>query len=118
MEKRLNQDDYIYYSLIITILILFVLGIIINENINIPECLIYKTTHIYCPGCGCTRAFIAMINGNFIESIYYNSTVLYTTIITICYLISQTISRITKNKKIAITYSPFFLYSGIRNVNI
>ena len=54
-----------------------------------------------------------MMEGNFLESIYQNSTVLYTTIITLIYIVSQTISRITKIEKIAIKYTPLFLYSGI-----
>ncbi len=113
MNKKIKQDDYIYYSLLITIIILIIVGIVINNYIKIPECIIYKNLHIYCPGCGCTRAFIAMLNGNLIESIYQNSTVLYTTIITLTYLVSQTISRLTKIDKIAIKYNSLFLYSGI-----
>ena len=113
MSKKFNQDDYIYYSLLVTIIILVLIGIVVMNYVKIPECIIYKNLHIYCPGCGCTRAFIAMLNGNFLESIYQNSTVLYTTIITLSYLISQTISRITKIDKIAIKYNSLFLYSGI-----
>ena len=113
MNKNIKQDDYIYYSLLITIIILIIVGIVIINYVKIPECIIYKNLHIYCPGCGCTRAFIAMLNGNLIESIYQNSTVLYTTIITLTYLVSQTISRLTKIDKIAIKYNPLFLYSGI-----
>lgn len=113
MDKKFKQDDYIYYSLLITIIILCIIGIIVKNYVKIPECIIYKNLHIYCPGCGCTRAFIAMMKGNFLESIYQNSTVLYTTIITLIYIGSQTISRITKIEKIAIKYTPLFLYSGI-----
>lgn len=113
MNKKFKQDDYIYYSLLITLVILIVIGIIIKNYVKIPECIIYKNLHIYCPGCGCTRAFIAMLKGNFLESIYQNSTVLYTTIITIIYIVSQTISRIIKNEKIAMKYTPLFLYTGI-----
>ena len=54
-----------------------------------------------------------MLEGKFIDSLYYNSSVIYTTIITSIYLITQTISRITKKEKLAIKYSPIFLYSGI-----
>lgn len=113
MNKKIKQDDYIYYSLLISIVILIIIGIVIKNYVKIPECIIYKELHIYCPGCGCTRAFSAMLKGNFGESIYQNSTVLYTTIITLIYLVSQTISRITKIEKIAMQYTPLFLYTGI-----
>ena len=113
MNKKFKQDDYVYYSLLITLVILTVIGIVIKNYVKIPECIIYKNLHIYCPGCGCTRAFIAMLKGDFLESIYQNSTVLYTTIITIIYIVSQTISRITKNERIAMKYTPLFLYTGM-----
>ena len=54
-----------------------------------------------------------MIKGNFLESIKQNSAVLFTSIITIIYLVSQTISRITKIEKIRMKYSIIYLYLGI-----
>ena len=113
MKKSLSQDDYIYYSLIIAIIILIVFYLTFGKYISVPECYIYKNYNIFCPGCGCTRAFLAMIRGDFLESIKQNSAVLFTSIITIIYLISQTISRITKIEKIRMKYSIIYLYLGI-----
>lgn len=113
MKKVLSQDDYIYYSLIITIIILIFFGLTIGKFISPPECFIYKNFHIYCPGCGCTRAFFAMLNGDILESIKQNSAVLFTSIVTMIYLVSQTISRITKIEKIKMRYSIIYLYLGI-----
>ena len=40
-------------------------------KLHIP-CLIKKIFHIPCPGCGLTRAFIAIFNFKFIKSFTYN----------------------------------------------
>ena len=29
-----------------------------------PKCLLYQTTGLYCPGCGCTRALAALLHGD------------------------------------------------------
>lgn len=113
MKKTFTQNDYVYYSLIIAILILIFLGITLGKVLPIPECAIYKSFHIYCPGCGCTRAFLAMLKGNLVESLFQNPAVIYTTIMLGIFLISQTISKIRKNKKAKINYSPEVLYLGI-----
>jgi len=37
-----------------------------------PPCLLYKATHLYCPGCGATRAMHALLHGRLIEAAGYN----------------------------------------------
>ena len=114
--KEKTLDDYIYYSLIITSTILILLVIIYNtffSHIPIFSCYIYDTFHIYCPGCGCTRAFISLLNFDIINSFYYNSAVLYSVIILFLYLFTQTIDRLFKHEKHLMPYSNFYLYTGI-----
>ena len=36
------------------------------------QCLFKKFFHIFCPGCGLTRAFISILNFKFLESFKYN----------------------------------------------
>ena len=42
-----------------------------GKYIHIP-CVFHEFTGLLCPGCGMTRAFIAISNGNFLQAIYYN----------------------------------------------
>jgi len=37
-----------------------------------PHCLLHETTGLYCPGCGGTRAFFALIHGDLVQSLRYN----------------------------------------------
>ncbi len=38
----------------------------------VPQCVIYKNTGLYCPGCGGTRAVISLLNGHIIRALLYN----------------------------------------------
>jgi len=37
-----------------------------------PTCPVYRYLHLYCPGCGSTRALSALLHGRFLEAIHYN----------------------------------------------
>ena len=117
MKKKKSYNDYIYISLLIAIIIL-IIAYIIYVLIGKPpifNCLIYEKYGIYCPGCGCTRAFISLIHGKLITSIYYNPTVLYTVIVLGIYIFSNTIAKIFKieNLKFIMKYNPIYIYIGI-----
>lgn len=114
--KEKNLDDYIYPTLIITSILLSLLVVCYNyffPHTPIASCFIYKNFGIYCPGCGCTRAFLSLLNFDIISSFCYNPTVLYAIIILLIYIISQTIDRIFKHKKFIMPYSNIYLYIGI-----
>lgn len=114
--KTKSLDDYIYYSLIITCILLLILAVIYKYffyDFKIGYCAIYDKLGIYCPGCGCTRAFEALLHLNIKASIYYNPTVFYSVIILVSFLLTQTIDRIVKSKKYIMPYSNFYLYTGI-----
>jgi hypothetical protein len=37
-----------------------------------PRCPIYVTFHVYCPGCGATRALAALLHAHFAEALHFN----------------------------------------------
>ncbi len=37
-----------------------------------PVCPVYHYLHIYCPGCGSTRALAALLHGRVLEAMHYN----------------------------------------------
>lgn len=37
-----------------------------------PACPIYRYLHLYCPGCGSTRALSALLHGRLMEAVQYN----------------------------------------------
>jgi len=38
-----------------------------------PPCLFYSIFHLYCPGCGNTRSVIAILHGDLLSSLRYNT---------------------------------------------
>ena len=54
--------------IILTILIIFLYTI----SILPVTCFLKSVTGIYCPACGMTRAFISILNLNFLDAIYFN----------------------------------------------
>jgi hypothetical protein len=37
-----------------------------------PSCPVYRYLHVYCPGCGSTRALAALLHGRFLDAAHYN----------------------------------------------
>lgn len=46
------------------------------KKIILAKCYIHTHFKIYCPGCGGTRAFLSLIRGHIIKSVYYNPMIL------------------------------------------
>ena len=117
MKKQRSLNDYVYISVIITIITMIVFYIIylLIGKPDIFHCSIYDKFGIYCPGCGCTRALVYLFQGDILKSLYYNPTVLYTVIVLIIYISTTTIGKLLKknNSKYVLKYRPIFIYIGI-----
>ena len=114
--KTKNIDDYIYTSLIISCIVLCLIAYFYYQffnNYSISRCYIFEHFGIYCPGCGCTRAFESFLHLDILHSVYYNPAVFYTILMLSIYLITQTIQRLLKQSTYIMPYSNLYLYIGI-----
>ena len=68
------------------------------SHIPLPTCWIYEELHLYCPGCGCTRAFEALLRGDILRSLRYNAAVCYFAAGVTVYLLTQTVQRLSRGK--------------------
>lgn len=66
---------------------------LIHGNVG---CFVFTRFHIYCPGCGGTRAFYYMVHGHLLKSIIMNPFVPYTTIVYIFFMINTILCKFTK----------------------
>jgi hypothetical protein len=40
-----------------------------------PQCPVFRYLHVYCPGCGATRALAALLHARIAEALHYNAMV-------------------------------------------
>lgn len=79
-----------------------------------PGCLFRRITHLYCPGCGGTRAVLALLRGHPLQSLYYHPIVVYTAVVYGIYMLTNTLERISKGKwKIGIHYHNWFAWVAL-----
>ncbi len=62
-------------------------------------CIFHELTGFYCPGCGGTRAFLALITGHPILSFLYNPAVIYTAGVLLFYAVWGISYAISARKK-------------------
>jgi hypothetical protein len=78
---------------------------------NLPgRCFLHEMTGYYCPGCGGTRAVDALLRGHWGKSLYYHPVVVYTVVVVILYVLSHTLSILTKGRVRAMLFRPAYLY--------
>lgn len=89
----------------------------VNLDNSLPEipCSFRTATGLYCPGCGGTRAFLAILNLNFVESFLFHPVLLISLIIIIVFIISHILNILSKDKIRAMRIKPvfFFIVIGI-----
>lgn len=56
-------------------------------------CVFWDIFHIYCPGCGGTRAVRALLQGDFLSSVWYHPVVLYTIVVFGGFMLTHTLEK-------------------------
>lgn len=74
-----------------------IIGVITRQGF---PCLFHLLTGLYCPGCGGTRAFRALLAGNLLLSIRYHPLVAYMAVVLTTELVSFGVSRAAKTHDI------------------
>lgn len=117
--EKVNTDENVLY-IIGWILLLFLLvlgtayGLWPELFRHLPPCLLHKLTGFYCPGCGGTRAVLALLRGKPVVSLVYHPFVLYTVCIGGWFMISQTVERLSKGRfAIGMKYRDWYLWAAL-----
>lgn len=81
--KNLFQKNALFRSYVVSNIaamggVLFMGTLLLSQKVGIipnMQCVLLSVCHVYCPGCGGTRAFFSFIRGHFWTSFLYNPAV-------------------------------------------
>jgi hypothetical protein len=65
-----------------------------------PQCPVFRYLHMYCPGCGATRALAALLHGRLVEALHYNALVVFL-LPPVLYVLVKTYARILRGESFA-----------------
>lgn len=77
------------------------------------SCLFRQMTGLYCPGCGGTRALLALLQGHPVKSLLYHPAVLYSFLLLGALGVSWGLSRISRRKLRGLTWRMAYLWAGL-----
>ncbi len=102
-KKVHTLEDQLYnvglVLLIVTTIAVVILKLTLPSGFQLRKCLVIQITGYYCPGCGATRAFIKLLEGDIIGSFIYHPVVLYVAVVFGTFMISHTIEKIVRYYK-------------------
>lgn len=78
--------------------------VLIQQDINLPECYIYNKFNILCPSCGGTRCIKSLFKGDIIEAFKYNKVYFITIAYIIILNIVIIINLVTRKQKMKAIY--------------
>ncbi len=112
-----SLDDIVYPAVLCTAAVIAAAVLVYVRwfaHVPLPACWVYENLRLYCPGCGCTRAFTALLRGDILRSLRYNAGVFYFAAGAAVYLVSQTVQRISRGRiRCGIRYRNVYLYLGL-----
>lgn len=76
-------------------------------------CAFYAVTHLYCPGCGGTRATYYFVKGQIIKSILFNPFVPYTILAYVVFMVNTVLVKTTKKLGFSKYPASVTIYVGV-----
>lgn len=103
---------YIFSIIAVMIVIKKITGVTLADKI--PPCMFHRITGYQCPGCGGTRAVLALFHGDIRQSLLYHPIVGYTVLLGGWFMISQTAEHMTKGRiRIGMHYRNIYLWIAL-----
>lgn len=90
-----SKETRMYLKCLFLLPFFMLLALLFHQGYSIPgvllpPCMFHTLTGFSCPGCGCTRAVIALLHGDILQSLCYNPGILYCAALYLLFLLSHT----------------------------
>ena len=87
--------------------------------LSLPPCVLYTYFGLYCPGCGGTRAFISLLHGHFLQSLWYHPLVPYSALLFGAFMFTQALARLTRFRYFhGLRFHNWYLYVALGIVGV
>lgn len=102
INYKLLLRDFIIVNVTAGLAVFLMLTVMMLQNKGVlPSfpCTIHELFHMYCPGCGGTRAILALLKGEILHSIAYNPAILLGGLLMMYYEVGVIVTLIKKNQR-------------------
>ena len=109
MQERSMTDREAYPAAWITLaamVLAFLLWRFVLGEPTVSRCWVWEHWHVYCPGCGGTRALIALVQGRVGQALRFHLPLVAALTLAAAYLISQTVWRLRGKRGWTLHYDP------------
>lgn len=117
MKKYKSLEDELFYMGLIFLVLGFAVWALFYFWISrfVPEipCFFSHVLGFYCPGCGGTRAVIALAHGQFLKSVWYHPLVPYGVVVGGGFMLTQGLHRLGVKGVKGWKYHSWYLYAAI-----
>lgn len=93
-----------------SLLILGAAAVFALSNFSFWQCPINSFLHIYCPGCGTTRAVTSLFHGDILLSLRQNAVILVVIILALAWYIELVLRVFGKNVRFPLIHNAKFYY--------
>ena len=115
LRRPLSVEDTLYIAgwCFAALLLFFAVRRQFAPFLSIP-CPFHAITGLYCPGCGGTRAVIALLHGRLLSSFLYHPFVPYGAVCCGWFMFSQTVERLSRHRlRIGMKYRDIYLWIAV-----
>ena len=82
--------------------------------LSLPPCVLYQYFGLYCPGCGGTRAFVSLLHGHILQSLWYHPLVPYAALLYGTFMLSHGAARLTRFRYFhGLRFRSWYLYGAL-----
>jgi hypothetical protein len=113
MKKNTLLRDFLIVNGVAGFSVLVMFAVLLLQKLGVffsLPCGLLTLFHIYCPGCGGTRALFSLLSGHPLQSLYYNPAVLLGAVLALYYETAVIVTLVKNNGKVYYYQKPTLVY--------